>query len=74
MENTNPPERFWVNFSKTSETAYTTWDLDFATLEEAREMAESFVDDREADEATVTARMSHVYQVYKRGDWCEVVR
>ena len=61
-------ERFWVEFSKVTFGAYETWDMDFATLGEAIEAAEGDVDDREADEAHVTARISRVDMTYSRND------
>lgn len=63
------PERYWVHFEQTDNTGYTTWDLDFGTLAEAEEMAEHYVDEREADRASITARHAPIDRQYSRSGW-----
>jgi hypothetical protein len=63
------PERFFVDFEKTNLGGYDHWTLDFDTLEDAREMAESYVDDKDADRATVTARHAPIHEEYSDGEW-----
>lgn len=64
-------ERFWIAFRKTEETGYETWDESFATITDAREAAEQTVDDRDADEATLTARIGDIHETYRDGSWSD---
>ncbi len=45
--------------------------MSFPTLEDAREAAESYVDDRDADRAHLTALLSTVDETYTRNNGWE---
>ncbi len=62
-------ERFWVAYSKTEGHGGTTmWDEDDPSLKPALDNARSVVDDRDADQARVTARLAAVDLTYTRSN------
>lgn len=64
-------KRFRVDFTKATPSSEISWDMTFATLSEAREASEEFVDDHDADEAALSELGSDTYQVYCDGEWDE---
>ena len=62
-------ERFYVAFRREAHGGLETWIEDFATMDDARESAESVVDDQEADSARLTARGSDMDEIYANGQW-----
>ncbi len=66
---TTPAELFWIHAEKTDLGGHTSFDLDFATLAEAIEIAEQIVEDRDADRVTLSARYRRLDATYDRDGW-----
>jgi hypothetical protein len=69
VEFASVPERFWVHCEKLDLSGHCSFDLDFATLEDAAGVAEQCVEDGDADFAALSARHRQIDATYRRDGW-----